>query len=220
MLCIIQTRMSSTRLPGKMLMDINGRPLLGRVIDRVKAAKEVTKLIVATSINKEDDAIEGFCKKEKINYYRGDLNNVYRRFKEIVVKEKAVHFIRINGDSPLMDPEIINFAVRRYKEENCDLLTNIFPRTYPKGQSVEVISSKIFIKFEETKLTADQKEHVTKYFYDNAKIFLIKNFVSRVNYSHVNLCVDTLNDLKRIRGIFSRTDSNQKNWEEISKCFI
>ena len=65
MLCIIQTRMSSTRLPGKMLMDINGRPLLGRVIDRVKAAKEVTKLIVATSINKEDDAIEGFCKKKK-----------------------------------------------------------------------------------------------------------------------------------------------------------
>ena len=220
MLCIIQTRMSSTRLPGKMLMDINGRPLLGRVIDRVKAAKEVTKLIVATSINKEDNAIEGFCKKEKINYYRGDLNNVYRRFKEIVVKEKAVHFIRINGDSPLMDPEIINLAVCRYKEENCDLLTNIFPRTYPKGQSVEVISAKIFIKFEQTKLTADQKEHVTKYFYDNAKIFLIKNFVSRVNYSHVNLCVDTLNDLKRIRGIFSRTDSNQKNWEEISKCFI
>ena len=109
--------MSSTRLPGKMLMDINGRPLLGRVIDSVKAAKEVTKLIVATSINKEDDAIEDFCKKEKINYYRGDLNNVYRRFKEIVIKEKADYFIRINGDSPLMDPEIINLQYAGIKKK-------------------------------------------------------------------------------------------------------
>ena len=201
-------------------MDINGRPLLGRVVDSVKAAKEVTKLIVATSINKEDDAIEGFCKREKINYYRGDLNNVYRRFKEIVVKEKADHFIRINGDSPLMDPELINLAACRYKEENCDLLTNIFPRTYPKGQSVEVISSQIFVKFEENKLSDEQKEHVTKYFYDNTKIFSIKNFKSILNYSHINLFVDTLNDLNRIRGIFSRTDSNQKNWEEIFNGFI
>ena len=148
MICIIQSRMSSTRLPGKMLMDINGRPLLGRVIDRVKASKVVTKLIVATSISREDDEIEQFCLNEKIKYYRGDLNNVYKRFKEIVTLEKADSFIRINGDSPLIDPEIIDLAVNNYNNEDCDLLTNIFPRTFPRGQSVEVISSQPFTQIE------------------------------------------------------------------------
>ena len=101
MICIIQSRMSSTRLPGKMLMDINGRPLLGRVIDRVKASKVVTKLIVATSISKKDDEIEQFCLNEKVKYYRGDLNNVYKRFKEIVTLEKADSLLELMEIAPL-----------------------------------------------------------------------------------------------------------------------
>ena len=209
--------MSSTRLPGKMLMDINGRPLLGRVIDRVKASKVVTKLIVATSISREDDEIEQFCLNEKIKYYRGDLNNVYKRFKEIVTLEKADSFIRINGDSPLIDPEIIDLAVNNYNNEDCDLLTNIFPRTFPRGQSVEVISSQPFTQIEETKLTLDQKEHVTKYFYDNANDFSIKNFESSEKYQNINLCVDTLSDLNRIRKIFLKTDSDQITWDQICR---
>lgn len=209
--------MSSHRLPGKMLIDIAGRPLLGRVIDRVKAANQVTKLIVATSIDKEDDDIENFCESEKINCLRGDLKNVYKRFKKIVLEQKVDSFIRINGDSPLIDPELIDLAVKLYKEETCDLLTNIFPRTFPKGQSVEVISSKPFIKFEEFKMTEEQKEHVTKYFYDNAKNFTLKNFKSTTNFSDLNFCIDTQNDLKKIETIFLKEDFDQKNWSHFYK---
>ena len=217
MICVIQSRMSSTRLPGKMLMDINGRPLLGRVIDRVKAAKEVSKLIVATSISREDDEIEQFCFNEKIKYYRGDLKNVYKRFKEIVTLEKADSFVRISGDSPLIDPEVIDLAINNYNNEDCDLLTNIFPRTFPKGQSVEVISSKAFTQIDETKLTLDQKEHVTKYFYDNVDDFSIKNFESSEEYQNINLCVDTLTDLHRIRKIFLKIDSDLISWDQICR---
>ena len=127
---------------------------------------------------------------------------MYKRFKKIVLEQKVDSFIRINGDSPLIDPELIDLAVKLYKEETCDLLTNIFPRTFPKGQSVEVISSKPFIKFEEFKMTEEQKEHVTKYFYDNAKNFTLKNFKSTTNFSDLNFCIDTQNDLKKIETIF------------------
>ena len=201
--------MSSNRLPGKILMNIAGRPLLGRVIDRVKGAKEVTKLIVATSINKEDDAIEDFCINERIDCFRGNLENVYKRFKEIVLKEKVENFIRISGDSPLIDSELIDLAVKFSYKEKYDLITNIFPRTFPKGQSIEIISSIPFIKLEDFKMTLEQKEHVTKYFYDNAEKFNLKNLKSSINLSDLNFCVDTPEDLKRIETIFLKEDFKQ-----------
>lgn len=204
--------MSSNRLPGKMLMNIAGRPLLGRVIDRVKGAKEVTKLIVATSIHKEDDAIEDFCINERIDCFRGNLENVYKRFKDIVLKEKVENFIRICGDSPLIDSELIDLAVKFSYKEKYDLITNIFPRTFPKGQSIEIISSIPFIKLEDFKMTLEQKEHVTKYFYDNAEDFNLKNLKSSTNFSDLNFCVDTPNDLKRIETIFLKKDFKQIKW--------
>lgn len=206
--------MSSNRLPGKMLMNIVGRPLLGRVIDRVKGAKEITKLIVATSIHKEDDAIEDFCINESIDCFRGNLENVYKRFKNLVLKERVENFIRINGDSPLIDPELIDLAVKIFKEKKYDLVTNAFPRTYPKGQSVEIISTKPFIEFEEFKMTKEQEEHVTKYFYENANSYRIKNFKSKINYGNLNLCIDTPNDFKRIEKILLEDNFKLKNWEQ------
>lgn len=215
MLCIIQSRMNSRRLPGKMLMDINGRPLLGRVVDRVNQTKSISKLIVATSIHKDDDKIVDFCKNENLNFYRGDLKNVFKRFKEIIRVEKVNAFVRINGDSPLIDPDIIDFAINKFNSEKCDILTNVFPRTYPKGQSVEILSSATFNNINEANLTSSQKEHLTKYFYDNSKNFRINNFQLKEDYSHINLCVDTIIDLENVRKIFLEKGSFSKSWKLI-----
>ena len=218
MLCIIQSRMSSNRLPGKMLMELNGKTLLGRVIDRVKGAKKISKIIVATSTEKEDDDIESFCDRKKILCYRGELTNVYKRYCKLIILENASHFIRVNGDSPLIDPNLIDFFISNH-ETNYDINTNIFPRTFPKGQSVEIINSKSFLDLEKHHImTRSQLEHVTKYFYDNSNLFLIKNFKSDKDYSKLNYCIDTIKDFNRLEAI-TKISGNEITWQELANKF-
>ena len=217
MLCIIQSRMSSNRLPGKMLMELNGRALLGRVIDRVKSSKKISKIIVATSIEKDDNAIEEFCKKEKIFCYRGNLKNVYKRFYKLIIQEGANYFVRVNGDSPLIDPNLIDFFVSNHKPK-CDVTTNIFPRSYPKGQSIEIVNSKSFLDLEKHQMSTDQLEHVTKYFYDNSNRFMIKNFKSNKDYSKLNYCIDTKQDFKRLNAITKISD-DKITWQELAEKY-
>lgn len=213
MLCIIQARMSSSRLPGKMLMQINKKPLLQRVIDRVSDSKKISKIIVATSLNQEDNQIEDYCNSIRTQCYRGDLNNVVQRYMDIIKNESVDAFVRISGDSPLIPPEIIDKAVICFENNDCDIVTNVFPRTYPKGFSVEVISSKSFAIINQN-LTKDQKEHITKKYYDNSEKFKIINFESSINYGEINLCVDTINDLNKIINILSTGNETIFDWEQ------
>tara|TARA_B110000003_G_C16600390_1_gene515379 strand:- start:5 stop:640 length:636 start_codon:yes stop_codon:yes gene_type:complete len=205
--------MSSSRLPGKMLMQINEKPLLQRVIDRVSDSKKISKIIVATSLNQEDNQIENYCNSIRIQCYRGDLNNVVKRYMDIIENESVDAFVRISGDSPLIPPEIIDKAVICFENNDCDIVTNVFPRTYPKGFSVEVISSKSFA-IKNQNLTKDQKEHITKKYYDNSDKFKIINFESSINYGEINLCVDTINDLNKIINILSTGNETIFDWKQ------
>lgn len=213
MLCIIQARMSSSRLPGKMLMQINEKPLLQRVIDRVSDSKKISKIIVATSLNQEDNQIEDYCNSIRTQCYRGDLNNVVKRYMDIIENESVDAFVRISGDSPLIPSEVIDKAVICFENNDCDIVTNVFPRTYPKGFSVEVISSKSFAIINQN-LTKDQKEHITKKYYDNSDKFKIINFESSINYGEINLCVDTINDLNKITNILSTGNETIFDWKQ------
>jgi spore coat polysaccharide biosynthesis protein SpsF len=215
MLCIIQSRMSSSRLPGKMMLDIYGRKLLGRVIDRVRLAKLVSKIIVATSIDPSDDPIKKFCDDEAVICYRGSLENVALRFKDIVQFENAESFIRINGDSPLIDPVLIDSAISYFQFSDCDLVTNVGIRTFPKGQSVEVILTKTYIKAYENSTTKEQREHVTKIYYENFDKFRIINFTSGGNFKSINLCIDTLEDKIQIENILKQTENVQIGWKDL-----
>lgn len=219
MLCIIQSRISSIRLPGKMLMDLNGETLLGRVINSVRNAKKVNKLVVATSTNKEDDVISDYCKGLNIKCYRGKLKNVFERFLHVIANEKADSFIRISGDSPIIPGDIIDKAITYFENNNCDLVTNIFPRTFPKGFSVEAIRSEAFKKVNYKKLSDDQLEHVTKIFYDKPDEFKIQNFTSKIDYSHLNFSVDTQKDLSKIKNLLCKNGSEQIYWEELCELY-
>lgn len=211
MLCIIQARMSSSRLPGKSCRDILGTPLILRVHERVKQAKRITKIVVGTSIETEDDEIAKLCNANNIIVYRGPLVDVALRFKEVLINHPSEAFVRICADSPLIDPEIIDSVITLFKSAPCDIATNTFPRSFPKGQSVEVIDTKCFID-NYAYFSTTEKEHITSYFYGKAEQFSIKNLTSTANYSAINHSIDTLEDLNKITHLLEKTKQQSLKW--------
>ena len=201
MLCIIQARYSSKRLPGKVLKKILGTTVLERVINQVKKSKKINKIIIATSKHKSDKKIINFCKKNKINCILGPLNNVFKRFYSIIIQEHCKSFVRISADSPLLDYSLIDKAVTLFNKNRYDIITNVFPRTFPKGFSVEVINSKIILNSLLKIKKKKHQEHLTSFFYDNYKKFKIKNFYNKINYSNINLSIDNLSDFIRVKNI-------------------
>ena len=198
MLCIIQARSNSKRFKNKVLHLIYGIPIIQHVVNRIKRSKKTTKLIVSSSLKKSDNNLISYLKKNRIKFFRGDLENVAMRLYETAKTNKAKFFVRISGDSPLIDPKLIDKAIRiSQKEKKYDIITNVFPRTFPKGQSVEVIKTSIIKKYSKNFSKLD-KEHVTKYFYDNSNKFLIKNFTFNGKNKIMKLSVDTKKDLKDI----------------------
>lgn len=203
MLVIIQARSSSKRFKNKVLHNIFGKKILEHVICRVLKYPKA-QLIVSTSKNKQDDKIVNFLKKIKIKYFRGSLNNVALRLFETAQKENQKYFLRISADSPLIDTFLIKKIIKIHKNyKNYDLITNVFPRTFPSGQSVEIIKTNILgsnLKY----FSKEDKEHVTRYFYKNNKKFMIKNFKNTKKNTKLKFAIDTPNDLQEILKKFNR----------------
>jgi spore coat polysaccharide biosynthesis protein SpsF (cytidylyltransferase family) len=200
-LCIIQARYSSKRLPGKVLKKILGTTVLKRVVNQVKKSKKISKIIIATSKHKTDKKIINFCNKNKIHCISGPLNNVFKRFYSIIVQEHCKSFVRISADSPLIDPSLIDRAVTLFNKNRYDIVTNVFPRTFPKGFSVEVVNSKLILDFLSKTKKKRHQEHLTSFFYDNYKNFKIKNFYNKINNSNINLSIDSFVDFIRAKSI-------------------
>ncbi len=198
MLCIIQARSNSKRFNNKVLHLIYGTPIIKHVVNRIKRSKKITKIIVSSSSKKNDDNLISYLKKNRIKFFRGDLENVALRLYKTAKMNKAKFFVRISGDSPLIDPKLIDKAIRISQiKKRYDIITNVFPRTFPKGQSVEIIKTSIIKKYL-GKFSKLDKEHVTKYFYDNSNKFIIKNFTFNDKNKIMKLSIDTKKDLKNI----------------------
>lgn len=198
MLIIIQARLSSKRLPGKVLKKINGLEIIKHIIRNLKNSKHNLKIIVATSNAISDKKLVSFLKKNNILYFCDSLNNVSLRLLNCALFYKAKYFIRLNGDSPFIDNNIIKKMLSFFKrnQNKFDLITNVYPRTFPKGQSVEIIKTSCLKRIVRKKLSKNQQEHVTKFIYDNSKLFKIKNIPNSINLSNYSLCVDTNEELK------------------------
>ena len=173
--------MSSKRFRGKVLYKINNKPLIWYLINNIKKSKKVTDIIVATSKNKSDDVLTKYLKKINIKFFRGNLNNVMKRLFDLSKKLKKKYFLRISADSPLIDYRIINKAILlANKKKKFDLITNVFPRSYPSGQSTEIIRSDILRNaLNNPKITKYDLEHVTTFFYRNNKKYRIINFSTK-----------------------------------------
>ena len=199
LIAIIQARSNSKRFNNKVLHKIYNKPIIWHVVSKIKKSKNVKKIIVATSKNKTDDELVKYLVKTKINYFRGSLTNVAKRLCDAAEKNKAKFFMRISADSPLIDRAIIDKAIKIFnsQKKKYDIITNVFPRSYPKGQSVEIIKNSKLRNFLK-KFNKEQKEHVTKYFYENYKSFMIKNFTSIKTKTKTKLAIDTKDDLRLI----------------------
>ncbi len=210
-ICIgIQARLSSKRLPGKVLKKIGRKYLLDLVIERLKRTSLSKHIFLLTSNRSSDDLIEEYCKKKKIRYYRGDLNNVFKRYKSFLENFNYDAIIRISADSPLIEPELIEGMLEIFKNNNKDIVTNVFPKSFPNGQSVEIISSSIFQPIKTKNLQKDEKEHVTKYFYKNFSKYNIFNFKCPYKHEYPKLSIDTIDDFTKLK-FFIKKKHNVNN---------
>tara|TARA_B100000900_G_C20305378_1_gene603913 strand:- start:27 stop:698 length:672 start_codon:yes stop_codon:yes gene_type:complete len=220
MICILQVRSSSKRLKEKAFLKLNQKLVIENVVDRLLLSKKISRIILATSNHSSDDKFKNLFKNKKVLVFRGSLVNVYLRYSKLIKKHNLKYFLRISGDSPLIDYRIIDKAFKIFKTNNYEIVTNTFKRSFPKGQSVEIIKSKIFLENSKQIMSSSTfKEHVTKYFYKNHKKFKIYNFKNNNDFSSFNLSIDTDKDYKKIKKIIINLNKNFK-WQTALKRYI
>ena len=207
-LAIIQARMSSSRLPGKVLMDIGGQPMLMRVIERVNQAKLINRILVATSTDPTDDTLNQWCENNKVDCFRGSMQDVLDRFYQAARTMNADRVVRITADCPVIDPYLIDSTILACIEQNVDFAATRLPppfhRTYPIGLDVEVSTFAALERaWRETK-TTPEREHVFPYLYDQPGRFKIHILNHEPDYGSSRWTVDTAEDLELIREIYQR----------------
>ena len=174
---LVAVRMSSSRLPAKALMKFGGETTIGCVVSAANAAHGTGGVVVATSDQPSDDAIVEWCSLRGVQVYRGDLDNVAGRMLAAAANFGASSFVRISGDSPMLDPTLITHAVSEFTSKNVDLVTNVNPRSFPPGQSVEVIRTQTCERLlESEKLVEGDLEHVTPILYRNEGEIAVSRF--------------------------------------------
>lgn len=209
---IIQARTGSTRLPNKVLLEINGKPLLWHVINRLSFSKKLDQVILATTDNQADDLLEDFAKKYGINYFRGSENDVLDRYYQCAKLNEADVIVRITADCPLIDPEVVDKVIENFlnNKENCDYCANVLPPTFPDGLDTEVFSFKTLERaWNEAKLTSE-REHVTAYIYKNPEKFKLQNVANEIDLSSLRWTVDTENDFKFVKEVYQQLGKDKE----------
>lgn len=207
---IIQARMRSTRLPGKVLEEVAGRPLLWHVVHRVRAAQLIDNVVVATSVDKFDDAIADFCEKNSITCFRGDHDDVLDRFYHAAKKHKSDVVVRITADCPLIDPKVIERVISTHFSQESDYTANNIIYTYPDGLDVEVFSMQALETAWKAAESQFEREHVTPYIKSskNLRTHNVQNDIA-LPQKEMRWTVDDARDLDFVRKVFERASSEQ-----------
>ncbi len=213
-LAIIQARMSSSRLPGKVLRDLGGKPMLERVISRVSRARHINGLVVATTVDSTDDPIADFCAQHGTPVFRGSLYDVLDRYYQCALQNGADVIVRITADCPLIDPQEIDRVIAAFLEGDCDFAANRLPppqkRTSPIGMDTEVCS---FAALEQAWQNAAEKferEHVMPYLYDTPGRFRVRVVETAPDMGNLRFTVDTEEDLQVARAIYAAFGNDDK----------
>lgn len=211
---IIQARLGSTRLPGKILKKVLSKPLLEYQIERVRRAKTIDQIIIATTIKEKDDPIIELCDKLYIPYYRGSEEDVLSRYYEAATKFQADVVVRLTSDCPIIDPNVIDKVVNCYLEHQneYDYVSNTLIRTYPRGLDTEVISYRVLKQIFEEANEQIYREHVTTYLYNNYEKFKLLNVQNDSNESKHRWTVDTKEDFDLIKKIIQELYPKNDNF--------
>ncbi|MGK9476879.1 cytidylyltransferase domain-containing protein [Melioribacter sp. OK-6-Me] len=222
---IVQARIGSTRLPGKIFKELEGKPILWHVINRLSHSKKIKNIIVATTDLPEDDATEEFCENNKIDCFRGSSEDVLSRYYQAAIDYEVDTIVRVTSDCPVIDPAVIDKMISKYfllnKNGMVDYLSNTIKRTFPRGLDAEIFS---FTALAEAFRCANEKyerEHVTPYIYQHPDIFKIVNYENNQDYSFHRWTVDTAEDYELIKQIYKNLYKPNKlfYFEDILKLF-
>jgi len=213
---IIQARMSSTRLPGKVLLDLAGEPMLARVVERTRRARTIDRVIVATTIESEDEPIAELCRAQGWAVSRGSRDDVLDRYYQAAVADGADPIVRITSDCPLIDPEIIDRVVARL-DGTVDYASNINPRrTFPRGLDVEVFTFAALSAAWRDDREATGREHVTPFLYRHPERFRIALVESdRPEVASHRWSVDTPEDYELLRRIYAHFRCDAFSWLDV-----
>ena len=217
--CIIQARMGSSRLPGKVLMKSgNGMPLLYHVINQLRHCSKVKNLVIATTTNQEDDEIEKFADNNSVDVFRGKEKDVLDRYFQCAKKYSFSTIVRITADCPLIDPQIVDKVIEQFFSGNYDFATNTLTRTFPIGTDVEVFSFSALKRTWESAQLPSEREHVTPYL-RNERNFKIINVQNDKNISSLRLTVDRIEDFELIKQILKNISVNPIHLGDVLELF-
>jgi spore coat polysaccharide biosynthesis protein SpsF len=205
---IVQARMGSTRLPGKVLKDLEGRTVLARVVERLRRARLINELLVATTDRPADDAIVAECRQCSVPVSRGDQDDVLDRYFRAAQLVKADVVVRITSDCPLIDPEVTDKTIAAFLEAKADYASNALVRTYPRGLDTEAMTFPALSRVERQAHQRYEREHVTPYFYEHPSEFKIVSVTGDADYSTHRWTVDTPEDLEFVRAVYARLKDN------------
>lgn len=221
---IVICRYSSSRLPGKILREINGKPLISYILERLQQSQYNRNIVVATSDEDSDLPIIEYCQTNHIPYFRGSLKNVSQRFMKCMTEFGFDYGVRINGDNIFTDARLVDKAISLAVEKNYDFVSNVKARSYPTGMSVEVVSANFYRNQLKNFSQERHKEHVTLYFYENEKIGNFHFFINQEMEAAkgVKMAVDTQNDFNFASSIIKKMEKPHYSydWKAITKMYL
>ncbi len=191
--------MNSEKFPGKVLAPFRGRPIMASVIERVTQVIPPSQVTVATSDQRSDDPLSCYVRDLGITVHRGPLDNMFTRLRSCLERFPCRWFFRLSADSPLIDSAVLRTMTTYSARNDIDLVTNLSPRTFPKGHCAEMLLSETFARIDASRLTVEEKEDATKIYYNNPAEFRIINVQSgNPKLAVVSLCVEAIEDLHRL----------------------
>ena len=199
-IAIVQARMGATRLPGKVLMDVAGKPVLWHVVDRVSLARSLDGLVVATSDRPADTVVEEYCRGIGVDVFRGSEDDVLDRFYRCAKEHNAGHIVRVTADCPLHDPAVIDYVVGAYRQGGCDYATNAIEYTFPEGFDTEVFSMAALEKAWKEARLPSEREHVTPYIRKHCRV---RSVAAPKPYPVYRCSLDRPEDLEFVRRVFA-----------------
>jgi spore coat polysaccharide biosynthesis protein SpsF len=205
---IIQARTSSTRLPNKVLADIEGKPLISHVIDRVSRSELIDRIVIATTTNSNDNILEEYANDNGVAVFRGDENDVLLRFYGAAKELGVTTIVRITSDDPFKDPQVIDLVIRNFFDYEVDFAYNNHPPTFPEGLDVEVFAYEALEEAVRDSFDPFEREHVTQYFYRNPDKFKQINVSNPENLSYLRWTIDSQEDLDMAREVYSKLYGN------------
>ena len=200
---IVQARMTSTRLPGKVLKQILGKSLLEYLVERLRRVRQIDQIIIATTINDTDLPIVEECARLGVTVTRGSEDDVLARYYEAASDHHADLVVRVTSDCPLIDPQTIDDTIAFYHDhaDTCDYVSNALVRSYPYGMATEVLPFQILAQAHRAARAQPEREHVTPYVYTRPECFRIAHKVAALDHSNHRWTVDTPEDFELVRRI-------------------